>query len=207
MCTADLYYIEWRIKKFREWFGHSGVFIQKVSCQIKLEMGSIYRKWFAYLFLSFFPISLTIRICLFWHGDNARVQPESFDFSVFLFLPLYFLLLKRKQKNLHILAFFPFHFFWEQVQLLLIVMCCKLFDILNMYFYILTNLYISPIWIWKSIRSFMKVSLYTHSFLYFSWVFFGLFGFFFIAWICLIWQNVLTHSIGFHTTLEDIQSF
>lgn len=141
-------------------------------------MGSIYRKWFAYLFPSFFLISLTISICLFCQGDNARVQPESFDFSVSLFLPLYFLLLKRKQKNLHILAFFPFHFFWEQVQLLLIVMCCKLFGILNMYFYILTNLYISPIWIWKSIRSFMKVSLYTHSFLYFSCVFFGLFGVF-----------------------------
>lgn len=54
--TADIYYIECRMKEFQAWLEHSVGFIQKVACQIKLEMDSIYRNWLAYIDLSFcFP--------------------------------------------------------------------------------------------------------------------------------------------------------
>lgn len=130
-CTADAHYTECGNKEwwFRAWFGHSGAFIQKIVCQIKLEIDSTETG------LHIFILLLVLFPWLFLFVYFNKETKEDYDQKVlifFFFLPLHFLMIFKQ-----FFAFFPFQVFWEQDSCYSFFSCGKLYNILDWYFYIL----------------------------------------------------------------------
>lgn len=92
-CTADLYYAECENEEFKAGFGHSDAFLQKTTCQIKLEIDSIYRYQLTYIYLAFVFISVTTFLFVYFdketkEGYDQKVLILSFFFP---FISPYFL--------------------------------------------------------------------------------------------------------------------